>query len=564
MSKRKKNKKKRKPRPSSRPIERIDVSITELEGILEHAQKEPLSNKDCDALKSVIDTLVFMEEQLAKKGISITRLRKLLFGASTETLDNLTDDDSKQADDNKEPEDTNQDDNKPPKKRKGHGRNGANAYTGATKIEASHETLKPGDPCPNCDNGTVYKMSEPKRLVRVTGKAPVDATVIELQRLRCNLCGKIFTATAPMDVGPEKYDPESVSMIALLKYGTGVPFNRLKGLQGSLGIPLPASTQWDIVSTRGVFFEGAYNACIVVGAQGKIVHNDDTPMKVVEINTLDKIKDDDGNDVLDRTGIFTSGIVTIGETHQIALFFTGHKHAGENLSDVLKHRASVLTRPIQMCDALSRNMPEGLKTIIGNCLVHGRRKFVDVIEDFPKECHHVLTELATVYKHDKIARDKHLSDTERLAYHQRESGPVMARLKEWMTIQLEKKLVEPNSGLGEAINYMLKHWTKLTLFLREPGAPLDNNICERALKKAILNRKNAYYYKTADGAKIGDMYMSLIHTCELNKVNPFDYLTALQKNASAVAICPGDWLPWNYHHALKNEQLKKQLLAPCQ
>ncbi|MCH7921058.1 MAG: transposase, partial [Planctomycetes bacterium] len=131
---------------------------------------------------------------------------------------------------------------------------------------------------------------------------------------------------------------------------------------------------------------------------------------------------------------------------------------------------------------------------------------------------------------------------------------IMDTLKNWLKQQIDEKKVEPNSALGTAIQYMLTRWEKLTLFLRLPGAPLDNNICERALKKAILHRKNAYFYKTANGAEMGDMFMSLIHTCELNKVNPFEYLTALQKHAGAVAVSPGDWLPWNYQEALSNEQ----------
>jgi hypothetical protein len=98
---------------------------------------------------------------------------------------------------------------------------------------------------------------------------------------------------------------------------------------------------------------------------------------------------------------------------------------------------------------------------------------------------------------------------------------------------------------------MTKHWDKLTLFLREPGAPLDNNICERALKKAILHRKNSLFYKTQHGAYVGDLFMSLIHTCVLCKVNPFDYLTQLQKHASLLSKNPAQWLPWNYMDAIQ-------------
>ena len=136
--------------------------------------------------------------------------------------------------------------------------------------------------------------------------------------------------------------------------------------------------------------------------------------------------------------------------------------------------------------------------------------------------------------------------------HQTRSGPKMAELKTWLTEQIEEHLVEPNSSLGEAITYMRKHWEVLTLFLRQPGAPLDNNICERALKKAILHRKNAYFYKTQNGARVGDLFMSLIHTCELNDVNPFDYLTQLQKHIAAAALSPAEWMPWNYRDTLQN------------
>jgi hypothetical protein len=97
---------------------------------------------------------------------------------------------------------------------------------------------------------------------------------------------------------------------------------------------------------------------------------------------------------------------------------------------------------------------------------------------------------------------------------------------------------------------MLKHWERLTLFLRKAGAPLDNNVCERALKKAILHRKNALFYKTQNGARVGDLFMSLIYTCQLNDANPFDYLTVLQQHADQLAASPERWLPWNYRNAL--------------
>jgi len=237
----------------------------------------------------------------------------------------------------------------------------------------------------------------------------------------------------------------------------------------------------------------------------------------------------------------------------VALFFSGRRHAGENLAEVLKHRAAELPPPIQMCDALSRNLPGALQTIVANCLAHARRQFVDVYERFPEQCGHLLEALAVVYRNDALARERQLSPEARLQFHQQESQSTMQELHAWLKRQLDEKLVEPNSALGGAIGYMLRHWDKLTLFLRQAGAPLDNNICERALKKAILHRKNALFYKTPNGARVGDLFMSLIYTCQLNQANPFDYLTQLQEHADQLAANPELWMPWNYRETLADE-----------
>ncbi len=181
-----------------------------------------------------------------------------------------------------------------------------------------------------------------------------------------------------------------------------------------------------------------------------------------------------------------------------------------------------------------------------------RTEFVDVYDRFREECRCVLEALKVVYGHDAEARKQRLSPEQRLQFHQAHSQPAMDRLHCWLNRQFNERLVEPNSALGGAIRYMLKHWEKLTLFLRASGAPLDNNLCERALKKAILHRKNSLFYKTPNGARVGDMYMSLIHTCELCGVSAFDYLTELHRHADALAAHPAQWLPWNYRATLES------------
>ena len=144
-----------------------------------------------------------------------------------------------------------------------------------------------------------------------------------------------------------------------------------------------------------------------------------------------------------------------------------------------------------------------------------------------------------------------MSPEQRLAFHQAHSEPKMDELKNWLTAQIEERRVEPNSGLGEAITLHAQALGEADAVPPPPGAPLDNNICEQALKKAILHRKNAYFYKTENGARVGDLFMSLIHTCELNGVNPFEYLTELHKHADELSSHPADWMPWNYQETLQ-------------
>jgi transposase len=530
--------------------ETLDVEMDELDAIVEQAK--PALNDDQHAkLKLAIHTLAYLSEQIEHRRMSTKQLQQLFFGKSTETAGSILKNkkpakEAGNADGAKDTENT--EDASPTdgaseatEESKGHGRNGAVAFTGAERICVKHGTLKAGSSCPECKKGSLYLQREPARIIRITGRAPIQASVYELERLRCGTCGEIFTAAAPEGMGDEKYDASAVAMIALLKYGSGLPFNRLEGLEENLGIPLPASSQWKVVDEAAKNLLPVLHEMIRQAAQGEVLHNDDTGAQILTRPTLDIAETDPS-----RKGIFTTGIVAMSAGRRIALYFTGHRHAGENLGRVLKQRATNLPPPIQMCDALSRNVPKDYAVILGHCLVHGRRNFVDVIEDFPDETKYVVIELGAVYHVDEMAKQRGLSADERLRLHQEESAPRMSRLKVWLEERLDQKLVEPSSGLGQAIRYMLKHWEALTLFLRAPGAPLDNNLCERALKKAILHRKNSLFFKTQHGADVGDLYFSLLHTAELAGTNRLDYLTTLLENADAVKTDPARWMPWNY------------------
>jgi hypothetical protein len=310
-----------------------------------------------------------------------------------------------------------------------------------------------------------------------------------------------------------------------------------------------------------------YDALVLQAAQGDVFTIDDTHMRVLDLNERlneaykaveAQVKVGElPNSALNkqRTGVQTTGMVVNGSDGDIVLFITGEKHAGENFKDVLARRAAELTVPIRMADALSRNFVGDVKTLDANCLTHGRRQFVKIGSSFPDEVKYVLGQLARVYKCDAQARSEPMSADERLAYHQTHSKPIMDDLHDWMRHQIDERLVEPNSGLGAALAYFDDHWDRLTLFLRAPGAPLDSNVVERALKKAIRHRKNSLFYRSIRGAEVGDCFMSLIHTAESNKINAFDYLTAILRHGRLVANSAADWMPWNYRDTMDRLRL---------
>jgi hypothetical protein len=507
----------------------IEVNLEELDRIIESGLHAPLSEADGEKLKNALHALA---KRVRPRLRPTEKSRDVIAGENRA---------AKRA--------------KPAPK--GHGRNSAAEYTGAERIQIRHESLQAGDRCPECRQGKVYPQREPHTRIRIVGQAPLQATVYEMESLRCNGCGEVFTAKPPLEAVGEKYDATAAAMIAQLRYGSGMPFQRLERLQHSLGIPLPAATQWDVVEQAAGPVWPALDELVRQAAQGEVMHNDDTGMRILKL-----AREPAPAGKAERTGVFTTGILSKVGVWMIALYCSGWKHAGENLADVLKHRGSGLAPLIQMCDALSRNAPQltaGVRVLLAFCLAHGRRQFVDVAANFPEQCRYVLEKLGGVWHHDQLARERGLTPAQRLLFHQEHSGPAMQDLQAWMQTQWDDRLVEPNSGLGKAIQYMQRHWTELTLFLREAGAPLDNNIVERMLKKAILHRKNSLFYKTMNGAAVGDLFMSLIHTCELNGANPFDYLTELQRHAEELRANPAEWMPWNYRVTL--DRLAKPVAA---
>jgi transposase len=436
----------------------------------------------------------------------------------------------------------------------GHGRQGADVYRAAQIVECRHEELAVGARCPACGRGRLYRLP-PGVEMRLDGNALLSAVRYELEKLRCSACGQVFTAAVPAAAGTEKYTARARAVLALARYYLGLPWHRLEGFQALVGVPVPDATQWDQGEIVGDCTHPVFKWLEKEAAQGEVIFQDDTPGRVLTLmeenqqarakaQAQGKAKTDE------RTGMQTTAlIVRVGE-RRICLYYTGRRHAGENLEALLTKREPGRGKPLVMSDALSRNNAKETELIRCHGLAHGRRQFTALADDFPSESAVVVNALKLIYDHDDEAREQGLSAQERLAYHQEYSEPVFTTLKAWLERQTAGHFVEPNSSLGKAITYMLEHWATLTQCVKESGAPLDNNIAERALKLAIRQRTNSLFYATEHSAYIASILTSVIATCVQAGVNALDYLVAVQEHRQEVFTNPSAWLPWNYQGAL--------------
>jgi rubredoxin len=559
-----------------KPAEQVTLSAEDGEALIARVRQSNLGVDDAGVVERVIRMYFWVAFALKEAKLSVKRLRTLFFGPSRTPKRRPEAEGSAPS---SEALGENEEGGEPapvakavggeggpgvseaevaPKPKGGHragtGRLGADAYVGAERAECRHEELAVGQRCPVCGQGTLYELP-PGVEIRIDGHALLSAMRYALQKLRCSACGQIFTASLPQEAGAEKYSVRARAVLVVCRYYLGLPFYRVQGYQAMLGVPVPDATQWDQIEKVGDCSYVVFEYLERLAAQGELIHQDDTSVRILSLME-ENLKLYAQADALglsrptERTGMFTTALVVKVGERTICLYYSGRSHAGENLKALLEQRQAGRDKPLVMSDALSRNEADEDGLIRCHCLAHGRRQFSDLEDIFPQECAVVIQALKQVFDHDEQARDEQMSPEARLAYHRDYSGPIMGALKRWLDTQFDDRLVEPNSSLGKAVAYMQGHWDTLTRFLSVSGAPIDNNLVERALKLFIRQRKNSLFYKTEYSAYLASVLTSLIATCLHAGVNALEYLVALQEHRQEVFADPGAWLPWTYQARL--------------
>lgn len=543
---------------------RIELTEDELQTLISEIQGSSLSERSKNLVVSVLTSFLWMSRQLESKKLSIKKLLKLFFGSKTEKNKNPNNSKNPKPKDQNDSEDkANDQENESTDGRsknstadtdadkpavKGHGKNGVDKFENAERVSISNPDLKAGSICPSCEDSNLYSYP-PAAVLRIFGQPLLVAKVYELERFRCSGCQELFTAPMPVEAGDERSHPSAKAMVAVLNYGSGMPFYRLEGLQQNMGMPVPDATQFDMVEDVANCGAPIIDFWKSESSNASQIANDDTAMKILAL-----IKENKELNVDDRTGMQTTATIAVIDNNKVALFDTGRKHAGENIGELLKQRDPTLPKVLQVGDAAAKNYSHGFMDLVIKvlCMDHGRRNFHEILDNFAPECQHVIDQLGQIYKNDALSKKLNHTPSERLIYHQKNSSHIMNDLNTWMEEKIENHEVEPNGSLGQAIEYFLTHWNGLTAFLRIEGAPLSNAEVERLVKRCVLRRKGSLFYFSLFGALIGDINMSLIETAKFHGKNPHHYLTAIQQNKKHVRANPILWQPWTYLDTLAN------------
>lgn len=538
-------------------IEEIDhqtliALIARVEEAIEHDLA--LSVEDMKLLLLAISTLCTLQQKIEENDVTLHKLRKLL-GMVRQS-------------EQRRKHNTNDKESKTPDKKKKQLQRQKKSTSKRKPPRVVHHKIidyARGQVCPACYRGKLYKY-EPGKLLRITGHARFEAVQHIIEQLRCNACQEVYKAPLPEDVledgtSDQMYGYSARSLMVIDKCFSGQPYYHQSTLADIFGHSISASTIFDQCEyvandAMPVFYELKRQA-----ADAKQFLLDDTPHRILEQDPEWRDKPNGKGKVL-RTGVYSSGLIAeLNDGHEIVLFETSLGHAGEHLNGILKNRTPGLSPPLTMSDALSSNHVTQCEVKKAYCNAHARRQFVDIEHLYPKDVEWVLNTYALIWEADDAAKEKSMNNQERLAYHKEQSLPAMEKIKTWAEEKQASEDFEEHGGLGKAIKYFLKHYDHLILFCIEPGALIDNNRMEEKLKIIIRGRKTAHFYKTAVGADVANVLISLIATAYGARENIYEYLTTLQKNKEYVKASPADWLPWTYRNTIERVVEESKILT---
>jgi transposase len=457
---------------------------------------------------------------------------------------------------------------------RGHGRNGASAFTSARECQHALSPGILGAICATCRLGRMSRYRD-KVIVRVVGQSIFGAEAHVCEQARCRVCGVIIRASTDLvleGLGTEyvTYHWSACAMLIVMHYFAGAPFKRLEALHLGWGVPMPDANQWHLVDRCDDLLAPLYKVIERHAIQNAMtLRIDDTGSMIIaiqrqiqkEIAALEQM----GESTKDvRTGINATAVYIETSDATVVLFFTGKHHAGEIIDRLLACRSPVAQAPgkklVKVTDAASKNFDHAQGGLLEEavCNAHAFLKFRALKSVFPVEYSVAGEVYKKVFDNDDTVKARGLDPVERMNFHRTHSKPEMQRLLEMCKQKVDNKLVEPHSPLWEPLSFVINQWHRLTRFYEVPGVPLDTNIVEQTLIIPVRYLAGSFAYKTQNGADVGDRHMSFVATANANGVEPVAYLTYCLQNHQDLARRPEYYLPWVYKKRIEDLRATKR------
>lgn len=544
--------------------QRIDISLTELRALRDRIDGHHLEPGDWPIIDALVSKLIgraeSQQERMAAKIAAQQAADSSASsdGASSEAVSHepASEDSASETQPDKAPDEK--------KGRKGHGRNGASAFTNATHINHALGPDVLGSLCEKCGpvrGGGRMSSYREKIVIRIVGQPLFGAELHHFEQARCKMCGKLITASGSTEVlegiGSSyiTYSWSACAMLLVMHYFAGAPFKRLEMLHNGWGVPMPDANQWKMASECTDLLIPLQRALEQYGIHNAVsLRIDDTGSEVIELRKQIRAEiaalEEIGESTKDiRTAVNATGVyIETSDGAVITLFYTGRHHAGEIIDQLLKHRKNTEPKLVKATDGASKNFDHqhADKLVESSCNAHAYLKFRAIKDKYPNEYATAAEVYKQVFDNDDEAKALGLTPDERVLFHREHSKPLMEKLKAMCEKKIESRLVEPNSLLWEPLTFIINQWARLTLFYQEPNVPLDTNLVEQMLIIPVRYLAGSFNYKTTNGSEVGDLSMTLVATARANGVEPVAYLTHCLAHHEDLARRPEHYLPWVY------------------
>ena len=335
------------------------------------------------------------------------------------------------------------------------------------------------------------------------------------QKYRCGCNAQVVTAPGPIKLMPGgRYSIDFAAQVAESKYLDHLPLERQVRAMERAGLVIDSQTLWDQIEKLAQHLQPTYEALLKAALKAGVIYADETRWQMMTKN---------------KSCRWWTWCVVSDEIATYRIFSNRSQDAAAKMLG--EYERVAMTDGYATYDALVKNGKANANLTIAHCWAHVRRKFIEAEDAYPELSQPAILMIKDLYRIEKkiprITADTPENERKKLLelrhrIRKQESRPKIDEIREWAFENLPNTLTQ--SKMGRALNYMLKLWPGLTVFLDNPEVPLDNNAAERALRGVVVGRKNHYGSRSKRGTEVAALFYTMTETAKLSGIDPRAYL----------------------------------------